>query len=465
MQWPIVQGIYADDSPDFRIAYPINMVPVPNGTGISNGYLRPADGLRALVNGVGQDRGGINWNGLHYRVQGSSLVSISSSNTVSVLGDVGSGKQVTFDYSFDRLAIASGGRMYYWDGATLQQVVDPDLGTVIDLIWIDGYFMTTDGEFLIVTDLDNPLSVNPLKYGSSEANPDPIKGLLKVRNEAYALNRYTIEVFDNVGGSGFPFQRIEGAQVQKGVVGTDAACVFLEAIAFVGSGRNEANGVYIAQNGAAQKISTREIDELLASYLEFQLESILVESRVDKGTQQLMVHLPDRCMVYDHAASQAFQQPVWFCLTSSIGGYSQYRARNLVWCYGRWNCADSNTFQIGYLDNSIATQFGDDVRWEFSTRAVYNEGRGAIVHELELVALNGYSAVGQNPFISTCYSIDGRNWSQEKPISLGGNGDTRKRLTWLQQGFLRNWRIQKFKGDSQSMAAFLRLQARVEGLQ
>jgi hypothetical protein len=30
-----------------------------------------------------------------------------------------------------------------------------------------------------------------------------VKALLKVRNEVYALNRHTIEAFDNVGGSGF----------------------------------------------------------------------------------------------------------------------------------------------------------------------------------------------------------------------------------------------------------------------
>ena len=76
--------------------------------------------------------------------------------------------------------------------------------------------MLTDGEFLIVTELNDPFSVSPLKYGSSEADPDPVKAILKLRNEPYALNRYTIEVFDNVGGEGFPFQRIEGAQTQTG---------------------------------------------------------------------------------------------------------------------------------------------------------------------------------------------------------------------------------------------------------
>jgi hypothetical protein len=68
----------------------------------------------------------------------------------------------------------------------VRQVTDPDLGVVLDVVWVDGYFMTTDGEFLVVTELTDPTQVNPLKYGSSEVDPDPVVALLKLRNEVYA---------------------------------------------------------------------------------------------------------------------------------------------------------------------------------------------------------------------------------------------------------------------------------------
>jgi hypothetical protein len=228
MQIPILSGIFTDNGPDFRTSYPVNLVPTPKASGISSGYLRPGDGIVANGTGPGTDRGGINWRGQLYRVMGTKLVEISSAGVVTVLGDVGGpvSQLVTFDYSFDLLAIASGGRLYYWNGATLAQVTDPDLGVVLDVVWVDGYFMTTDGEFLVVTELTDPFVVNPLKYGSSEVDPDPVVALLKLRNEVYALNRNTIEVFDNVGGALFPFARIDGAQIQKGVVGTFACCVY-----------------------------------------------------------------------------------------------------------------------------------------------------------------------------------------------------------------------------------------------
>jgi hypothetical protein len=466
MQIPILSGIYTDNGPDLRTSYPVNLVPVPKQSGISAGFLRPGDGIVANGTGPGTDRGGINWRGKCYRVMGTKLVEVASNGAVTVLGDVGGPTNglVTFDYSFDQLAIASGGRLYYWNETTLTQVTDPDLGTVLDVVWVDGYFMTTDGEFLIVTELSDPTQVNPLKYGSSEVDPDPVVALLKLRNEIYALNRNTIEVFDNVGGDLFPFARIAGAQVQKGVVGTFACCVFIEAIAFLGSGRNEAPGIYVAANATANKISTQEIDEILLQYTEAQLATVKMEARNDKSHQHLYIHLPDRTLVYDAAATQELGQQVWFTLTSSTAGFSQYRARDMVYAYDKWLVGDPQSNNVGFLVDNIGTHWGQIVYWEFGTLIVYNESNGAIFNELELVSLTGRVALGIDPVISTSYSVDGMAFSQERPLRVGTTGNTTKRLAWFQQGHMRNWRIQRFRGTSQAHLSFARLEAQIEPL-
>lgn len=465
MQVPILNGIYTNTAGDFRVEYPRNMVPIALKEGISDGYFRPADGIVGLGTGPGIDRGGIEWNNLLYRVMGTKLVSISSLNVVTVIGDVGGTGQVTFDYSFDYLAIASGGNLFLYRPSTgLQQVTDPDISTVVDVVWVDGYFMTTDGQYLIVTELNNPFAVNPLKYGSSEADPDPVVALLKVRNEVYALNRHTIEVFDNVGGSLFPFQRVEGAQVQRGVIGTHACCAFMESIAFVGGGRNEAPAVWLIAGSNAQKISTREIDLILEEFTESQLSQIVVESRVDKGYRHLYIHLPDRTLVFDAAGTTQVGAPVWFTLTSSIVGKSQYRAKNLVWAYNRWNVGDPLSVSFGYLSDTLSSHWGVLNGWEFATIILYNDSRGLIFHELELVALTGNSIFGADPSIWTSHTEDGLTWSQERVCKAGVTGVRGKRLSWLQQGRMRQWRAQKFRGTSDAQLSVARLEVRVEPL-
>lgn len=465
MQIPILSGVYADQVADFRTSYPRNMVPVPKQTGVSQGYLRPAEGIAQFGTGPGIDRGGFNWEGICYRVMGTKLVSVASDGTVTTLGDVGAGGQVTMDNGFDRLAIWSGGRLYYWLNNTLTQVTDPDLGTVIDGRWIAGYFMSTDGESLIVTELTDPTAVNPLKYGSAESDPDPILAVDELRNEAYAMGRYTIEVFQNVGGDLFPFQRIDGAQVPRGVIGTHAYSKFAQTFAFVGSGRNEAPAVYLMGPGSTAKLSTQEIDEILAGYTEAQLALAVVEARVDKGHEHLLIHLPDQCLVYDAAASKAIGEPVWFTLDSgSSPTKATYRARNLVWGYDRWIVGDPTGANLGALTDAVSSHYGQAIAWEFGTLMLYNESRGAIVHALELVGLPGRVAFGAQPTLWTSYSLDGETFSQERPISAGAQGQRDKRLAWRKQGKMRNYRVQKFRGTSDARLSIARLEATLEPL-
>ena len=464
MQIPILNGIYTNEQSDFRTSYPRNMVPVPKQNGISTGYLRPADGIVLDGFGPGVDRGGIEWNGVCYRVMGTKLVRINSDGSSDVLGDVGGSGQVTLDYSFDRLAIASSGKLWYWNGSTLTQVTDPDLGDVLDFCWVDGYFLTTDGTSLIVTELTDPTSVNPLKYGSSEADPDSVVAILKLRNEVYVLNQHTIEVFQNVGGSLFPFQRVPGAQMQRGCLGTFACAVFLENIAWLGNGRNEQPAVWIGNNGQTAKISTREIEQIINSYTGEQLAGVVMETRVADGHQFLYLHLPDQTLVYDGTGSQAVGEPVWFVLTSGAAYPGQYLAKNFVWCYGRWLCGDPSSGRYGYLTNAISSHWGELNSWEFGTTIVYNEGRGAVFHEIELVCLTGRVELGASPVISTAYSLDGETWSQERSRPAGRQGERIKRIAWLQQGFMRHWRVQRFKGTSDSHISVARLEARVEGM-
>ena len=461
---PIISGIYADSAADFRVALPVNLVPIPTGAGISRSYLRPGDGLVQLGTSPGADRGGIEWRGQCYRVMGSRLVRINENATLTDIGDVGAGGLASFDYSFDYLAIASAGNLFLYNGSTLQQVTDPDLGTVRDVIWIDGYFMTTDGEFLVVTELNNPFAVDPLKYGSSEIDPDPIKALIKFRNEVYALNRHSIEIFDNVATAGFPFQRNERAVIQKGVVGTQACCIMGDAIAFLGGARNEAPAVFLGNAGQAQKISTREIDTILQGYTEEQLSEVMLETRLDRSHQYLYVHLPDRSLVYDAAATGALQSPVWFTLTSSLQGFARYQAQSFVWCYGKWLFGDPTAARYGQLSDEVSHHYGQRVRWEFSTPITYNAARGAVFHAMELTCLTGNVAFDADPYVTTSHSFDGQSWSVPRRASVGKVGNTTKRVQWRQMGFMQAWRAQRFQSDSDAHVSIARLEATLEPL-
>ena len=424
---PILVGAYATSTGDFVQSMPVNKEPVVIGTGLSNGYLRPAQGIRQIGVGPGGDRGGINWNGMCYRVMGTQLCTVDAAGAVASLGNVGAGGPVALDFSFDRLAINSGTNLFYWDGFTLAQVTDPDLGPVIDMVWIAGYFATTDGVSIVVTELNDPFAVNPLKYGSSESDPDPIVGLMKVRNELYALNRNTIQAFNNIGGTGFPFAVNPGGQIQKGCVGTRAKAYFADTFAFVGSGRNEALGVYVASAGNALKISNSEVDDLLASLTIIEAAAIECESRVDMDEQRLLVHLPTCTLVYFISASKSAGENIWCKWAAGVEADQAYRGRNAVQVYGLWMVGDT-VGRLGVLDNSISTRFGDVVGSRVDTKLLFDDARRGIISSLELIGTAGYAPDGVEPVVFISTTQDGRLWSVERAISTGALGQRNKRV-------------------------------------
>lgn len=467
MQVSILSGIYTNGASDIRRSYPRNLVPVIQQSGLSEGYLRPADGIIDFgypPNATDYDRGGIEWNGTLYRAMGTKLMSFDADGAVTVLAEIGGEGQVTFDYSQDLLAVLSNGILYYWSGTALTQLTpDTEMGPLIDFCWVDGYFFVTDGYLLGVTSISDPTVIS--YKATSEADPDGIVSIQKFRNEVYAINRHTIELFNNAGLAGdFPFVRVEGAQVQRGGVGTYTCCVYLDSVAFVGSGRNEQVSVWLASGANTVKIATREIDQILESYAESVLAKIICEVRVHDGLNHLYIHLPDQTLVYDGSASQIAQQAVWFILADGLSGNNQYRARNFVFAYNKWICGDTGVGRLGYTSQTISSVWGEPVGWQFETPIIYNEGKGAIFHELELVCLTGRADFNVESTIYMSSTIDGLLYSQERGVKAGKAGQYQRRINWMRNGRMADWRSFRFRGSSEAHVSVARLDARIEPL-
>ncbi len=435
-QIPIVSGIYGEDAPDWRTAYPRNMYAVPKDTGISSGYLRTSEAVIRLADGPGTDGGGTIWRNEMYRVMGGRLIKVSETGDVTDLGAVGGSGRAHFAGSFDHLAIASDDKLFLWDGLSLQQVTDIDLGAAKSVTWMDGYFITTDGAAIVITDLNDPFSVNQLKYGSSELDPDPIQSVIAVAPTVYAINRYSIEGFYNAGTSGFPFKRISGSGHKKGAVGRFAACPLDPGIAFVGGARGAGNGVYVLTGGSVSKISTREIDAILDSY--GYLGDTFLETREFESHKMLLVHLVDQTLCFDVNASADMGRPVWSILH---GGTHEnpvsYPASGISRVGNTWIGGNPNGSEIVKLDDTGFGYLDMITRWEFSTQVIYSEGISARLNSVEIVSpsnMTGHS-------VSMQWSDDGQSWSMPHTLPTG------RRLQFRRLGAMSQRKILKFWGD------------------
>jgi hypothetical protein len=357
------------------------------------------------------------WAGTHYRVMGTKLVSVATDGTVTTLGDVAGFGPVRMAYSFDRLAIKSDRRLFLWDGAALVEVTDPDLGAADDVAWIDGYFVTTDGEFVVVTELLDPTQVDALKYGSAETDPDPVTGVEVLNEELHVFGRHTIQVFQNVGSTGFPFRNVRGAAVPVGCVNASAKCQIAGTVAFVGGGREEPLGVFVMNGGGAVRVSTREIDRLMEGVDPALIE---LEPRKFGDEDQIVLHLPDVSASLVVRASSAAGGALWSLHHS--GDFGQYRLRHAVWDGSRHIVGDTATPALGVLSDATTDHFGAGSDWRFDIGLLYNEGKALIFNEIEIV---GQFPIDEGSAVFVSLTRDGEAWSNEVARRLTGRREER----------------------------------------
>lgn len=445
---PLLGGMVANSQAEFVESVPLNLEPVAVDNKIASGQFRAPAGLIPHWTGPGDDRGGINWNGRQFRVMGTKLVEIG----VGIIGDVGPGGAVALDYGFDRLSIASNQKLFYYDDNGLTEVTDIDLGIVKDALWVDGFTMTTDGTFIVVTELSDPTAVNPLKYGTAEEDPDMITGLIKVRGEVYVLGRHTVELLQNVGGNGFPFGVVDGATIPYGCVSPSAKCHFAESFAFCGSARNEGLGIYVAGSGTAVKLSNRALDRALEQIAD--PTTIELEAWTFLDEKRLLVHLNGETWVYVDGASRKAQERVWYRRTDC--------PRHAVEVNGTWYAAVGS--ELGILSNNVSTILDDPVQWRFDTPFVYADAQAVILGAIELIGLPGRMPAGEEATAYFSYSTDGQMWGREFMIRLGAAGNRRKRMQWRPNIRIPNYATFRFRGYDRSMPGFTKIEADVEPL-
>src|SRR6056297_664528 len=198
MRLPLIKGSRIDENAEWRDALPLNMVGFFQNVAGAPGYLRTTDGLKFFATGFGQDRGGI-WSerfNEHFRVSGDRFISVSQFGDITDLGDpttISGSNQVQFARSFNSVAFVADGDYYRWNASTLTNVTKPvGAGDFIDMTWIDGYYIFTDGENLWNTTLADETAFNPNERAGSDFSPDDIVAVdTTTDNKLIVFNRYT----------------------------------------------------------------------------------------------------------------------------------------------------------------------------------------------------------------------------------------------------------------------------------
>jgi hypothetical protein len=454
----LIKGDKIGIETDYRDALPVNAYAVNRPILGASGYMMLYPGLVSFGTGSGKDRGAIfnDRQNNHFRVSGNKLISVASDGTVTVLGTVTGTEQVAMPYSFNTQCVISNNRMFLYDTTNgFRQVLDEDLGNPIDGVWIDGYYFLTDGEYIYHTKAASESEIDPLSYATAEFMPDPSLGLAKTKDDkVIVFGRYTTEYFVNTATANFAFQRLETRAQKIGIVATHAKCESNGNFYITGGYKNGSVSVYLLGIGSATKVSTREIDKVIAQYTEPELVDMRMEARTEGDITFILVHLPNETLCFNETiASSLGKEVAWSILKSDIKGSDVYRAINGIndsriskWIYG-----DKLGTTLGYLSNDVNTHYSEIVESILYTPLMAIEG--ASIDQIEIETLPGHNTV-DDAKVACSLTFDGVTYGSEWWALYGIPADRNQRFIIRRLGYIRHWAGLKFRIASTSRMGF-----------
>ena len=473
----IATGFYQSESLPLSAQRCVNWIPVvPQTSGLSQRALFPAEGLTSFASLTGTNRGAQVVNGLPYFVNGRSLYSITAGGVSTNHGSIAGGGRVSLANNGQHLVIVvPGAEGYSYDTTvgTLTQITDPDYRPSSTVVFKDGYFVFTAsaGDVFFNSSLNNPLEFSGLDFGSAEISPDSIVAAHVNHNELFVLGTETIELFQNVGGAGFPFQRIAGANIQKGVRAPFSIVEFDNTFLFVGGGVNEKSSIWrVSGSSSANKVSTSAIDAAIQEFTDNEIADAFGFTYASGGSffagfTFTSNRIPSRTFVYDATTSALAGEATWHERQSGIDE-DRWRVASIIQAYGELLVGDSIDGTIGKIDKTVYTEYGNRVLHEKVSQPFFADNLPVFEGDLVLTMESGVglqTGQGSDPQIMMDYSDDGgRTYSSEQWRSYGKIGEYNSLPTWRRQGRIPRHRVIRFRTTEPVKNVLLKLDANIE---
>ena len=333
-------------------------------------YQRP--GILPFTTGEGRCRGQYKFKNELYQVSGQKLIKINADGTKRNISDE---FLIDVEDIFDCIMVAGfthlviivkGGRGYWWDGTTFDEIDNPNYVSSIDVTIMNGRFIYIpfDGQPAFFSEPFDPNNISALSFFDAETQPDLNTGNYNFKNRLYVMGEDTMEIFRETQvpitpATPVPYQRIDGASIWTGLVAGHT--LYGPSFAFLGKDKDEGNfGIFVMGSGQADRISNDSIDELLNEfYTVEQLLKCTAHRLMWKKQDIAIFRLPFHTLAFNGG---------WFFIRSIATfdekevlneEFKTWRANYITHCYGEYYVGDEETNDIGILDY-VATDYGED---------------------------------------------------------------------------------------------------------
>lgn len=337
-------------------------------------------------------------------------------------------------------------------------------GPVSSVVYIDGFFLftKTDGNKFFISDLRDGFSYLATDFADAEVDPDPIKAASVLRNELLIWGSQTMEPFQNIGGAGFPFLRIEGAVQDKGLDAINSLVAIDGNLAFIGGAVQEQAAIWITDGGKPQKLSTTAIDNQIRTYSDSVVTNAFAVTYSQSGALFAAFTFPgEETFVYESVSG------LWHTRQSLSDNIPvNWRVSNIVEAYGELIVGDLFNNKFGIIDKDEFTEYTEHIHRRFVLPPLDNEGNPFFNNSIEAVGESGVGntvGLGQDPTVLLSFSDDGgRTFSDSLPRSFGLKGDYKFRTIWNRLGRVARERMYRFDVSDPVKWVFFKIEANID---
>lgn len=473
MQSPILGSAYTARSVNAADNRMVNLFPeiIPEG-GKTPAFLNRAPGLKLeFTVGTGPVRGLWTFGGYAYVVSGNTLYKVDSQYNVTTIGLVANDGPVSMTDDGTHLFIACNGPSFVYNATTLAygQITDPDFPGALTVSYLNGYFVfiEPDSQFVWVTQLLDPTSIDPLDFASAEGSPDGLVSSITDHSEVWLFGTNSVEVWYNSGAVDFPLQRIQGAFNEIGCAATYSVAKLDNGLFWLGADARGKGIVYRSNGYTGQRISTHAVEWQIQQYGD--ISDAIAYTYQQDGHAFYVLTFPtaNATWVYD-VATQAWHERASY----TNGDFGRHRSNCQMAFNSEVMVGDYQNGNIYSFDLTVYADHNRTQKWLRSWRALptgQNNLKRTAQHSLQIDAETGVGLPGvaevpgyiyKTPFIivGDFYINDevvivtevddfvqpkvmlrwsddgGHTWSNEHWRSMGGVGEYGQRVIWRRLG-------------------------------
>lgn len=408
-------------------------------------------GVSALGSlGSGPYRGHAVYDGVLYAVGGASLYRIAADGTVTTVDPVGGSKigtdatgipitgkgRVSMAANRDALSIYTSDKDYTVTNDVITEITDTDkqAATLVDVI--EGYavHIRSGTDEIAASGLANSGVFDGLDFEAVASEPDLLVSLITDGTKLVLFGQNTTEFYWVQSTGGFPLARIPNGVMQRGCIAPFSPVKMNQGLFWLDEDRvpRQLSGIQ------GVRISSHAIDN--------DLSKVTDPTAITAFSYQVDGHYM-YCLTTDKGT---------YCFDQSSGewherrslGLNRWRVDDIAHVYNKQIAFDSESNQFGVIDSSIATEFGDPIRMEWTYPTVYAEGRTASHKRLETMASVGEIRTDSDPLIGLLVSDDGgKTFDEMDTRSLGKTGNYNQTAVWHNLGSSDNRVYRHFISD------------------